>query len=202
LDDYDRLQRERQQSQPVPISHGLDEGDSGEEPEAGIAPWSVQLEALGALEATRIDGHRAGLVIMATGLGKTWLAAFDSTRPEFRRVLFIAHRDEILTQARDTYRAIRPGARLTMFNGYERDIDGQVVFASVQSLHRNLANFDTGHFDYVVVDEFHHAAAASYRRVLAHFQPRFLLGLTATPSRSDSADLLALCGDNLVYDCG
>lgn len=167
-----------------------------------LSPWSVQSEALAALEATRIDGHQAGLVVMATGLGKTWLAAFDSTRPAFRRVLFVAHRDEILAQTRDVYRRLRPTGRLTLFTGKDRDPDGDVVFASVQSLHRHLDAFDPEAFDYVVVDEFHHAAALSYRRVLNHFRPRFLLGLTATPERGDNADLLALCSDNLVYECG
>ncbi|GIU85471.1 MAG: hypothetical protein KatS3mg008_2246 [Acidimicrobiales bacterium] len=165
-------------------------------------PWSVQAEALAALEATRIEGHRAGLVVMATGLGKTWLAAFDSTRPEFRRVLFVAHREEILRQARDVYRRVRPAGALTMYTGAERDQSGEVVFAGVQSLHRNLGDFRPDEFDYVVVDEFHHAAARTYRRVLAHFRPKFVLGLTATPNRADAADLLALCSDNLVYDCG
>jgi superfamily II DNA or RNA helicase/diadenosine tetraphosphate (Ap4A) HIT family hydrolase len=177
-------------------------GQSEVEAATPIKPWSVQVEALSALTATRLDGHRSGLVVMATGLGKTWLAAFDSTRPEFRRVLFVAHRDEILKQARDVYRQIRPGGRFTLFTGKERDTSGDVVFASVQSLHRNLAHLDANDFDYIVVDEFHHAAAHSYRKVIAHFQPNFLLGLTATPSRADNADLLALCSDNLVYDCG
>lgn len=164
-------------------------------------PRGVQNEALHALEATRIDGHQAGLVVMATGLGKTWLAAFDSTRPEFRRVLFVAHREEILSQARDVYRRIRPTDRLTMFTGDEREPDGDVVFASIQSLTRNLGSFPPESFDYVVVDEFHHAAAPTYRRAIAHFRPRFLLGLTATPNRADNAPLLALCADNLVFEC-
>lgn len=173
----------------------------GEDAEAPT-PWSVQREALAALEAVRRDGHRAGLVVMATGLGKTWLAAFDSTRPQFRRTLFVAHREEILNQARDTFRRIRPGGRLTMFTGAEREPDGDVAFASVQSLHRHLGRFEPERFDYVIVDEFHHAAATTYRRVLAHFRPQFLLGLTATPDRADAADLLALCDDNLVHDVG
>jgi len=177
-------------------------GEMEAEAEKPVMPWSVQVEALSALTATRLDGHGAGLVVMATGLGKTWLAAFDSTRPEFRRVLFVAHRDEILKQARDVYRQIRPGGKFTLFTGEERDAGGDVVFASVQSLHRNLGRFDPGDFDYIVVDEFHHAAAHTYRKVIAHFRPQFLLGLTATPSRADNADLLALCSDNLIYDCG
>lgn len=172
------------------------------ETETAPKPWSVQAEALAALQATRIDGHNAGLVVMATGLGKTWLAGFDTTRPEFRRVLFVAHRQEILSQSRDVFRQIRTDGRLTMFTGDERDPDGDVVFATVQSLHWNLDAFDPDAFDYIVIDEFHHAAADSYRRVLGHFRPQFTLGLTATPNRADAADLLALCGDNLVYDCG
>lgn len=212
---YDEIRRQRAAAErPVVdgvVAEPVDTGDGGAEPIAEVStdegvvapvPWSVQAEALAALEATRIDGHQAGLVVMATGLGKTWLAAFDSTRPEFRRVLFVAHRAEILTQARDVYRQVRPGGALTMFTGNERDPDGDVVFASVQSLHRNLGQFDPDHFDYIVVDEFHHAAANTYRRVLAHFRPRFILGLTATPERADAAELLALCSDNLVYDCG
>lgn len=164
-------------------------------------PRPIQVEALAALEATRAAGFRSGLVVMATGLGKTWLAAFDSQRPEFPRVLFVAHREEILTQARDVFRAVRPDARLGFFTAAEKSTDADVVFATVQTLHRHLGSFAAGAFDYVVVDEFHHASASTYRRVLNHFEPRFLLGLTATPERLDGADLLALCGDNLVYRC-
>ena len=203
---YEQSRKERRQAldmgAPIPLDDlaAIEERES--EAEKPITPWSVQDEALSALTATRLDGHSSGLVVMATGLGKTWLAAFDSTRPEFRRVLFVAHREEILTQARDVYRQIRPGGQLAMFTGTERDVQGEVVFASVQSLHRNLDHFDPADFDYVVVDEFHHAAAHTYRKVIARFRPNFLLGLTATPSRADNADLLALCSDNLVYDCG
>lgn len=185
---------EQQEDRETPVAD--------EEPEAPIRPWSVQREALAALEATRLEGHQSGLVVMATGLGKTWLAGFDSTRPSFRRVLFVAHRAEILRAARDVYRRIRPGGSLTMFVGDEHDRSGDVVFASVQSLQRNLGSFTPDEFDYIVVDEFHHAAAPTYRQVIAHFEPAFMLGLTATPDRTDAADLLAMCGDNLVYECG
>ena len=164
-----------------------------------VAANVVQREALAALEATRIEGHKAGLVVMATGLGKTWLAGFDSSRPEFKRVLFVAHRDEILSQSRDVFRRIRPDGSFTIFAGGNRDHSGTVVFAGVQLLHRHLDKFDPEEFDYVVIDEFHHAAAATYRKVIGHFRPKFLLGLTATPDRADSADLMALCGDNLVF---
>jgi len=198
------LEQYRTKKEQVPDrpQHEHDAPVADEEQELPIAPWSVQREALAALEATRLEGHQAGLVVMATGLGKTWLAAFDSTRPSVRRTLFVAHREEILSAARDVYRRIRPGGTLTMFVGDNQDLTGDVVFASVQSLQRNLHRIASDAFDYIVIDEFHHAAAPTYRRTIGHFTPNFLLGLTATPDRTDAADLLALCDDNLVYECG
>lgn len=166
-----------------------------------VEPWPVQIEALRALEQTRIQGFRRGLVVMATGLGKTLLAAFDSNRPDFRRVLFIAHREEILRQSRDAFRRVRPDGRFGFFLGADKDSEADVLFASIQTLHRHLHRFESDRFDYVVVDEFHHAAAPTYRRAIESFRPKFLLGLTATPDRLDGADLLALCGNNLVFEC-
>jgi superfamily II DNA or RNA helicase/HKD family nuclease len=168
---------------------------------APAQPTPVQGEALAKLAAWREAGNRAGLVVLATGLGKTWLAAFDSRR--FARVLFVAHREEILAQAREVFRRVRPSARLGSFTGKAKDFEADVLFASIQSLGRpgHLARFSRDHFDYLVVDEFHHAAAATYRRLIEHFAPRFLLGLTATPERGDGADLLALCGFGVVYRC-
>lgn len=186
-------------------------GNAGGEDEAVEPPLPppepnvIQREALDALARTRSDGYRAGLVAMATGLGKTWLAAFDSADSAFRRILFVAHRQEILNQAVPTFRRIRPDASIGLYTGIERtrDVDADIVFASIQTLSRNehLRRFDPRAFDYIVVDEFHHAAAATYRRLIDHFEPRFLLGLTATPERSDGGDLLALCQENLVYRC-
>ena len=164
-------------------------------------PRPIQCEALEALEQSRASGFKAGLVVMATGLGKTWLAAFDAIRPEFGRVLFVAHRDEILQQSREVFRRIAPNATMGMFLGGEKQPHTKFVFAGVQTLSRHLDIFPANAFDYIVVDEFHHAAAASYRMVIDHFTPRFLLGLTATPERTDGADLLALCGEHVAFEC-
>ena len=166
-------------------------------------PHEVQREALQKLEESRAAGNSAGLIVLATGLGKTWLSAFDSNRPEFQRVLFVAHREEILSQAQQTYRRIRPEARLGFFTGQERDREADILFASVQTLSRlqHLRSFAPEYFDYIVIDEFHHAAARTYRRLIDHFDPQFLLGLTATPERTDGGDLLSLCQENLVYRC-
>jgi superfamily II DNA or RNA helicase/diadenosine tetraphosphate (Ap4A) HIT family hydrolase/HKD family nuclease/SOS-response transcriptional repressor LexA len=173
-----------------------------EAPVQPVAPRPIQREALSALEQTRLAGHRAGLVVMATGLGKTWLAAFDTARPEFGRALFVAHREEILRQSRDVFRQVQPESDLGLYFGGEKTPDARFVFASVQTLSKRLEAFEADAFDYIVVDEFHHASAPSYRKVIDHFTPKFLLGLTATPERMDGADLLALCGDNAVFDCG
>ena len=174
-----------------------------DESEAPPTPTPVQAQALDALTTTRRDGFRRGLVVLATGLGKTWLAAFDAEQAGARRVLFVAHREEILTQAAETFLRIRPQARVGFYTGTVHDSRVDVLCASVQTLSRakHLERFAPQHFDYVVIDEFHHAAAATYRRLLGHFAPQFQLGLTATPDRSDQSDILSLCDDKLVFTC-
>ncbi len=172
-----------------------------EEQEPPPEPNDIQKEALEALALSREQGFRRGLVVLATGLGKTWLSAFDSHRMNAKRVLFVAHREEILKQAEETFVRIRPNVKVGRYNGQEKQINVDMLFASVQTLGRasHLRVFGREHFDYIIVDEFHHAAARTYQRLLIHFEPRFLLGLTATPERTDQSDILALCDDNLVY---
>lgn len=166
-------------------------------------PHGIQLEALSALQQARTQGAGAGLVVLATGLGKTWLSAFDSNQPQYGRILFVAHREEILSQALATFRKIRPSAKLGRYNGVERAPDSDVLFASIQTLSKanHLRRFGRRDFDYIIVDEFHHADSRTYRSLIDYFEPQFLLGLTATPERTDGGDLLALCGENLIYRC-
>ncbi len=187
---------ERRRTRTPPHRSGIPE-----EPVEPPKPHSIQTEALAELKKAREAGNTAGLVVLATGLGKTWLSAFDSESTGYERVLFVAHREEILRQAMQTFRTIRPLAKLGYYMGPEKSPEADVLFASIQTLSREgrLGAFESNAFDYVVIDEFHHASADTYRRVIGHFEPEFLLGLTATPERTDGADLLALCGDNLVY---
>ncbi len=192
---------DRYEARRVPPPRAIAPGS--DEAEAPPTPTPVQIEALEALAATRRHGFRRGLVVLATGLGKTWLSAFDAEQTGARRILFVAHREEILNQAAETFLRIRPNARVGFYMGQTRDSQVDVLCASVQTLSRaaHLERFAPQHFDYVVIDEFHHAAASTYRRLLGHFAPQFLLGLTATPERSDQSDILSLCDDNLVFTC-
>ncbi len=165
-------------------------------------PSNIQTEALQALQQSRLDGYQRGLVVLATGLGKTWLAAFDAQQCAAKKVLFVAHREEILLQAQQTFVRILPDSHTGFYNGNERNTSADLLFASVQTLGRteHLKQFAKNYFDYIVVDEFHHADAKTYRNLLNHFTPTFLLGLTATPERTDQADILSLCDNNLVFE--
>ncbi len=190
---------ERYEARRLPQLRAVAPGSLEQEPPP--QPTTVQFAALASLHETRQAGFRRGLVVLATGLGKTWLSAFDAEQVGARRVLFVAHREEILIQAAETFLRIRPKSRVGFYLSQVRDVEVDVLCASVQTLSRSihLERFSPQHFDYIVIDEFHHAAATTYRRVLNYFAPRFLLGLTATPDRTDQSDILSLCDDNLVY---
>ncbi|MEL0628770.1 DEAD/DEAH box helicase family protein [Psychromonas aquatilis] len=172
------------------------------EVEEPATPNHIQLEALKALQLTRQEGYQKGLVVLATGMGKTWLSAFDVKQMKAERVLFVAHREEILIQAQRTFAQLLPNKQTGFYNAKNKEQSADILFASVQTIGKqaHLNKFSKTHFDYVIVDEFHHASASIYKSLLNYFQPRFLLGLTATPERTDQADILGLCDNNLVYE--
>ena len=163
-------------------------------------PRGAQIEALYYLKQARTEGVDKGIVVAATGVGKTHLAAFDAL--PFKRVLFIAHRDEIVNQAYDVFHQLRPHCRLGFYTGTQKDEGADVYFSTVQTLSRSehLEALPPDYFNYIIVDEFHHAAAESYRKVIDYFEPDFLLGLTATPFRMDNQDIFSLCDDNVIYE--
>lgn len=187
--------------------HVLPEADDAQEVPLP-RPW--QIEALASLARVREAGHRRALVAVATGMGKTWLAAFDARqfgesigrRP---RVLVIAHRAHILAQAEAVLSCLLDhefGANATAwFIGNQSSLDSELVVASIQKLSRpeGLLQLAEHYFDYVIVDEVHHAHAPSYRRVLAQLDCGFALGLTATPERTDGVDVATIFDDNLAY---
>lgn len=163
-------------------------------------PNGAQLEALYNLNKSREEGYDKALVVAATGIGKTYLAVFDAKN--YEKILFLAHREEIITQASESFKKIHPNKTQGFYYSKDKEIDKDIIFALVQSLGKktNLSEFKRDYFDYIVVDEFHHAVADNYKRVLDYFTPKFLLGLTATPERLDNRDVFALCDYNNVYE--
>ena len=185
LDRYD-LQDDKESSNQIPL----------------FEPRGAQIEALCALENTRAEGARRALVQAATGVGKTYLAAFDSKN--YERVLFVAHREEILKQAAESFKNVRDSDDYGFFNGDSKCTDKSVIFASVATLGRpdylNEKYFAPDYFTYVVIDEFHHAVNEQYQRIVDYFKPKFLLGLTATPERMDGKNIYEICDYNVPYE--
>ncbi|WP_282035212.1 DEAD/DEAH box helicase family protein [Metabacillus indicus] len=164
-----------------------------------IQPRFAQIEALDELNTVYESGYDSAMIVMATGLGKTYLAGFFAEK--FPRILFIAHLEEILYQAKSSFEKIIHNRSLGIYNGRIKDSKASIIFASIQTLSRkkHLEVFDVNEFDLIIVDEFHHAAAASYQKVINYFKPAFLLGITATPDRNDNRDVYDLCKGNVAY---
>jgi superfamily II DNA or RNA helicase/HKD family nuclease len=166
-----------------------------------VEPRLFQQEVLDALESERlIHGRFNNLVVMATGTGKTVVSALDFKRlfhsGEVKSLLFIAHRQEILKQSRRVFRDVmKSGTFGEMFVDGQKPSEWKFVFASVQSLlQMSLDGLEPAHFDMIIVDEFHHYPAKSYVKPLNYFKPKYLLGLTATPERTDGKELLEIFG--------
>ncbi len=175
-----------------------------------VQPYSYQQEILDKLEAERaVRGYTRNLVVAATGTGKTVVSALDYRR--FRRqnpgapcrLLFVAHREEILRQSLYTFRAVLKDANFgEMFVGSTRTESLDHLFISIQTFNsRNFTEKTTADFyDYIVVDEFHHAAAPTYQKLLTYYQPKILLGLTATPERMDGKDILPYFSNRIAAE--
>ena len=154
------------------------------------------------MENTRAEGANKALILAATGVGKTYLAAFDSK--DYKRVLFVAHREEILKQAAVSFCNVRNSKDYGFFNSNEKSTDKAVVFASVYTLGKkeylDKSYFAPDYFDYLIIDEFHHAVNEQYRNIVEYFKPKFMLGLTATPERMDGRNIYEICDYNVPYE--
>lgn len=205
IDDEELTRYSKNWHKPA-VSKDLAKYDHAEEADTMVEvlfrPRGAQIEALYALEESRSEGAAKGLVQAATGVGKTYLAAFDSAK--YKRVLFVAHREEILKQAAVSFKNVRHSDDYGFFNGKQKDTDKAVIFASVATLGRKeyLTEdfFGPETFDYVVIDEFHHAVNDQYQRIVNYFKPQFLLGLTATPERMDGKNIYEICDYNVPYE--
>lgn len=162
-------------------------------------PNEAQREALERLRELRLRGEKRAVIIAAPGVGKTFLAAFDASQAGAKTILFVSHRLEHLRQAKRTFELVFPGRPATLLDGSSTyAAHAAMVFASIQTLARS--DLASAPWDYIVMDEFHHAHAPSYRAVIASSRGAFLLGLTATPERQDGHDVLALCDYNVAWE--
>lgn len=179
---------------------GLGVGVAADVNTSPAAPNRAQLEALASLELLRTRGERRAAVIAATGVGKTYLAAFDVLRSGARTALYVSHRLEHLLQARRTFGRVFGGSRtLGVVGGGWNEASADVVFATVASL-RERPELVARPFDYLVIDEFHHAEAPSYKVLWRLREQAFLLGITATPERQDGHNVLEWCDWNIAYE--
>ncbi|MEB8345878.1 DEAD/DEAH box helicase [Flavobacteriaceae bacterium KMM 6898] len=170
---------------------------------AEIKPNLMQCEALENIEYLRSQDKTKALLISATGTGKTYLSAFDVQKFKPKKFLFIVHRRTIAEEAMKTFKSLL-GDEISMglYSGIQREIKADYIFSTVQTISKpdHLEMFDSDHFDYIVIDETHRAGANSYVRIMEHFTPKFLLGMTATPERSDGMDIFKIFDYNIAYE--
>ena len=150
-----------------------------------------QQEAIENLQKMREDGKTIALLYHATGVGKTITAATDAKAVGVR-TLFLVNGLKLASQAKETFAKVWPEATLGEYTGSQKDMTQTVIFATVQSISKDLEKFSPTDFDYLIVDECHHAAANTYQKIFTYFHPKFILGLTATPERSDGEDMMEL----------
>ena len=177
--------------------------ESPSESQLLITPNAMQLEALENLRILRAEGKDKALIISATGTGKTYLSAFDAHAFKPKKLLFVVHRLTIARDALNTFQRVFGTAKsMGLYSGNQRDLECDFVFSTIQTISKpnHLDSFTKDHFDYIIIDETHRSGADSYLRLIEHFQPKFLLGMTATPERTDGNDIFRLFDHNIAYE--
>jgi superfamily II DNA or RNA helicase len=167
-----------------------------------IKPNVAQLEALKKIEDYKRQGSNKFLIVIPSGIGKTYLSAFE-TKGFTKRILYISHKNEINQQAIDSFLQVHDIDKddIGIYNRRKKQIDKKIVFATIQTIcrHKNLNKISKKHFSYIIIDEYHHISAISYQRIIKHFRPKYLLGLTATPFRYDRKDILKTVEFNVPF---
>jgi len=168
-----------------------------------ILPNEMQIQAIENLNKLRKEGKNKALLVSATGTGKTYLSAFDVAQVNPIRMLFLVHRKNIAQKAMESYAAILSNKKdLGLYSGSTKNINADYIFSTVQTFSRDehLEKFTPDYFDYIVIDETHRASANSYQKIMNHFNPKFLFGMTATPERTDGLDIFALFDYNIASE--
>ena len=166
-----------------------------------VKPNYMQRRALKELNRVRAMGASRALVTAAAGSGKTYLAAFDALNFAPKRLLYIVHEGSILQKSHETFqRVFKSDRSYGLYNMEFKDLDADFLFSTNITMANSLELFDRRDFDYIIIDEAHHATAETYRKIIDHFEPEFLLGITATPERMDGEDVFALFDQNVPYE--
>jgi len=169
--------------------------------QAEIKPNFMQRKALKELNRYRAMGVGRALIVAAAGSGKTYLAAFDALNFNPHRLLYIVHEESILRKALETFQNVfGPDHYYGIYSGSQKDLDAEFLFSTNISMGNSLELFAKDEFDYIIIDECHHATAATYQKIISYFTPEFLLGLTATPERMDNQDVFELFDENIPYE--
>ena len=167
-----------------------------------IKPNYMQKNALESLDNLRKNNKDKSLLISATGTGKTYLAAFDVKAVHPKRMLFVVHRRSIALKAMETFKTIIKDKSMGLFSGDTKEINCDYVFSTIQTIYKpeNKQLFSKEEFDYIIIDEVHKAGANSYQELVNYFKPQFLLGMSATPERSDDFDIYKMFDYNIAYE--
>lgn len=168
-----------------------------------ITPNQMQEEALNNLKLLRENQKTKALLISATGTGKTYLSAFDAKEFKPKTLLFIVHRQTIAREAMKSFKRIFGSTKkMGLYSGEEKSVNSDFIFSTIQTISKpeHFERFAPNHFDYIIIDETHRAGAESYQRIMDYFQPKFLLGMTATPERTDGLDVFRLFDYNIAYE--
>jgi superfamily II DNA or RNA helicase/HKD family nuclease len=168
-----------------------------------LKPNKMQVSAIQALNNVRDNGMAKSLLISATGTGKTYLSAFDVRNFNPNKLLFIVHREQIARQAMNSYRNVFGDTKsMGILSGNSKDVNKNFIFSTIQTLSKDdvLLSFPKNEFDYIIIDEVHRAGAASYQKIANYFTPKFLLGMTATPERTDDFDIFKMFNHNIAYE--
>ena len=171
--------------------------------ETPITPNAMQIEALENLIKLRLSKINKALIISATGTGKTYLSAFDAKAFNPKKLLFVVHRLTIANDALNTFKRVFGGEKtMGLYSGENRNLDCDFIFSTIQTISKSshLDLFSKSHFDYIIIDETHRSSADSYLRLINYFEPKFLLGMTATPERTDGNDIFQLFDHNIAYE--
>ncbi|WP_426348810.1 DEAD/DEAH box helicase [Alloiococcus sp. CFN-8] len=167
-----------------------------------IKPNSMQVRALEGLKRLRTSGEDKGLVVAATGTGKTYMAAFDALEVKPRKLLFLVHREDILLSAERTFKTLSHNKNVTtgFYTGNAKDKGADYLFATRSTMEKHYEAFAPEEFDYIVIDEAHHSTSPTYKKILEYFKPKFLLGITATPERCDEGNIFDVFDNNVALE--